>query len=150
MCSILAEVLGQDINQEMLESFLNQWIDNFECQAAARNQAAQMSLVEKAKRIISLDYGKDLSLDKIAAQLYVNPCYLSRIFHKETGRKFIDYLVDIRIEKAKELLSSPELRIYQVGLCVGYPNKRYFSELFQRKCGITPSEYRKWVAKSIQ
>lgn len=147
---VLAKVLGQDIKREMLESLLNQWIDDLECQAAARNQTAQMSIVEKAKRIISLNYGMDLSLDKVAAQLYVNPCYLSRVFHKETGQKFIDYLVDIRIEKAKELLSSPELRIYQVGSCVGYPNKRYFSELFQRKCGITPSEYRKWIAKACQ
>lgn len=83
-----------------------------------------------------------LGLKRVASQVFISPCYLSVIFKKETNITFKNYLIQTRIEKAKELLEKTDLKIYDIAEKVGYNNTRYFSELFQRICGKTPSQYR--------
>ena len=83
-----------------------------------------------------------LHLSQIAEALSVSTCYLSNIFKQETGKTYIDYLTSIRIKKAKELLSDLQLKTYEVCYLVGYDNPTYFSTLFKRRTGLTPTEYR--------
>jgi two-component system response regulator YesN len=64
------------------------------------------------------------------------------MFKKETGKTMTEYLNEIRIEKACNLLTNPEYKIYQVGEMVGIPNSYYFSRIFKKSIGCTPSEYR--------
>ena len=75
----------------------------------------------------------------------MNSSYLSQLFKKELGRNFSDVLSEIRLEKAKKLILDPDLRVYEVGELVGYRNFRYFSQIFKKNTGLTPSEYRKKV-----
>lgn len=120
-------------------------LSNYEMQIIALRQKAVFSIVDRAKSIIQTNYHTDLSLTTVAAQLYINPSYLSQLFHKETGQKFVDYLVSVRIENAKVLLADPTLKVYEVGEMVGYPNKRYFSKLFERYTHMSPSKYRSHI-----
>ena len=72
----------------------------------------------------------------------MSPSHLSFIFKKEVGTTFINYLTDLRIKKAKQLLSSTDLMVYEVSTNVGYENYAYFSTVFKKSVGLSPKEYR--------
>jgi len=99
-------------------------------------------LIKKALQVMHAKFTEDLHLNQIADELFVTSNYLSRLFRQETGKSFSDYLSELRIEKACELLVSSTLKIYQIGEAVGYPNPRYFSEWFQKQMGMSPGDYR--------
>ena len=87
------------------------------------------------------NYQKDLSLEDVARFIQISPFYLSKIFKKEIGENFIDYLTGIRIQKAKEFLANPLLTIKDICYQVGYKDPNYFARVFKKTCGITPTEY---------
>jgi len=101
------------------------------------------TIVEKAKRILDEDTSSKLSLESVAQKIYISPCYLSTVFSRETGMTFKEYLINSRISRAKRLLHDPAIKVYNVAKAVGYADARYFSDLFKKRVGITPAEYRK-------
>lgn len=100
------------------------------------------SHVDLAIERILAHYTEDISLQSVAAQINVNPSYLSRIFKQQTGRNFVTFLTHLRIEKAKQLLENESLKVYEIAHQVGYPNYTYFSKLFKKITGQSPEEYR--------
>jgi two-component system response regulator YesN len=108
----------------------------------SNNQVTQE--VENAKKYICQNY-KDigLSLDVVSKHVYISSCYLSVLFKKETGDSFINFLTNVRINKAKELLLSTNLKSYEISYQVGYENPTYFSTLFKKITGLTPMDYKK-------
>jgi len=82
------------------------------------------------------------TLDSVARRVFMTPTYLSMLFRANTGRTFIEQLTDIRINKAKEMLRGTCLKNYEVAEKVGYRDSRYFSQIFKKKVGLSPSEYR--------
>ena len=87
-------------------------------------------------------YASELTLGRLASQVHLNASYLSRLLKKQTGRSFTQLLLEIRVEKAGELLRTTALRVYEVGERVGIENPKYFSQVFRRHTGCRPSEYR--------
>lgn len=83
-----------------------------------------------------------LSLKKIAEMNYVNPSYLSRTFKEVTTMNFMDYVTTMRIEKAKKLLRSSNLRIYEIAEAVGITDPNYFSKFFTKHTNCTPTQYK--------
>lgn len=71
--------------------------------------------------------------------------YLRSLFKEVTGKTILEYSIELRMEKAAELLKNKSLKIKEVSAAVGYENVSYFGMLFQRKYGVTPNEYRKMV-----
>lgn len=100
------------------------------------------AIVARVKKIVKESYAETASLDSIATQIFLSPCYLSVIFSKEMNMTFKDYLIQTRIEKAKELILTTNLKIYEIAKKVGYNDARYFSDLFRRVTGKTPSQFR--------
>lgn len=98
--------------------------------------------VEKIKIYIQHNYQKNLTLDFIASLFYLNRSYLSTLFRQKTGMKFIDYLNEIRIEKAKDLLLHSDRKMYQISKSCGYDNSKYFFRIFKKKMRVTPEQYR--------
>lgn len=92
---------------------------------------------------ITHHYHEALTLHDLASSIYISDSYFSRIFKEKTGKKFIDYLTEIRIYKAKQLLEHTDLKTNEVSISVGYPNARYFSQIFKRYTGYVPSEFKK-------
>ena len=84
-----------------------------------------------------------LKFSELAGNIDITDSYFSRIFKEKTGKKFIDYLTEIRIDKAKQLLEHTDLKTNEVSSSVGYPNARYFSQIFKRYTGFVPSEFKK-------
>lgn len=104
------------------------------------------------KRIIAYmneNYATRISLDQIAQNMYLSPVYISKIFKEETGESPIRYLIQIRLEKAKEILENENCgNIRDVALAVGYEDVYYFSKLFKKYYGIAPAYYKKGAAEN--
>ncbi len=107
------------------------------------SQKRYAGLIEKAKEYMHLKFAmSDLTLDKVASTVNVSPNYFSSLFNQETGKTFIEYLTDIRMEKAKEYLRCSGRKITEIGFLVGYLDSHYFSYIFKKTQNCTPSEYR--------
>lgn len=100
------------------------------------------AIVRLAREYIDTHYGEKLTLEQVAARVYINPSYLSRIFTEVEGIGLNKYLQKIRIEKAKELLQNPAYKVYEVADLVGYPNFQHFLKIFKKLENTTPSKYR--------
>jgi AraC family transcriptional regulator of adaptative response / methylphosphotriester-DNA alkyltransferase methyltransferase len=104
--------------------------------------SAKASLVDKAKRYIEENYAEQLTLNRIAAYLYVSPFYLQRIFKEIEKISPAQYVTRMRINRARQLLLCSSLTITQIALYVGFKNSAHFSVVFQRFVGCQPSKYR--------
>lgn len=125
--------------QEYLEQIVTQTTEKIQ----KNRMQKQQGTLGKVKEYVEQHYAEDLTLDFLAKKFFMNACYLSQLFKKELGCNFVDFLTGIRITAAKKLILDPELKVYEVGCRTGYNNPRYFSQLFERLTGYTPSEYRK-------
>lgn len=102
------------------------------------------SLIEEAKSFIKKNYcDPNISLNSVAYNVHVSPNHFSNIFKSVTGESFTDFLIRIRIDKAKELLNSTTLKTYEISDTIGYTDSHYFSYIFKKITGVTPSEFRK-------
>lgn len=99
--------------------------------------------ITDAKRYIQQHYQEALRLEDVSSAAGFNATYFSTLFKKETGQNFMDYLTDLRIGKAKELLSGYDLSVQDVAEMVGYRDLKYFSKLFKKVTGVSPSDYKK-------
>ena len=100
-------------------------------------------LIEKAKEYINQNYSNpELSVEAICSQLHVSPTYFSTLFKKETGSNFINYLTSIRLNEAVNLLNTTDYKSYMIAEKVGYTEANYFSYVFKKKFGVSPSKYR--------
>lgn len=88
------------------------------------------------------NYNTSLSTRDIAQRFFMNSSYFSKLFHEQMGCTFSNYLIRIRIEKAKIMLTQTNMKLYDIAYAVGYSNVQYFSTIFKEKEGITPSKYR--------
>lgn len=103
---------------------------------------ANNDLIDRIVIYMQRNYQKNLTQEFIASLFYLNRSYLSQLFRQKTGQKFIDYLNDIRIEKAKELLTTTDRKMYQIAKAAGYDNTKYFFRIFKKKTGLTPEQFR--------
>jgi two-component system response regulator YesN len=86
---------------------------------------------------------KKISLEIISKLVYVNKSYLSYIFKQETRKSFVDFLTEVKMDRAKILLMDKKNKIYQISNQIGYSDSEYFSKVFKSKVGVSPSEYRR-------
>lgn len=127
-----------DIEKDVSEDFMKSlsWLIEFENKQFS-------PIIRHILQYLSEHYNHDVSLDTLANMVQTNPSYLSRVFKEQTGYRISDYITNIRIEKAKELLIDDHLRTKDVALAVGYANERYFSQLFKKITGMSPTHYKK-------
>lgn len=109
----------------------------------AKRESASDNYVNKTKRYISMNYDRTLSLKEIASYSNINEDYLNRVFKKSTGTTVIEYLTEVRIDKAKMLLQNTNIPIIDVAEIVGISSRQYFNQIFKKVTGLTPSKYRK-------
>jgi two-component system response regulator YesN len=101
------------------------------------------SVINKAQIYIAANYtSPNISLNSIAEHVYLSSAYFSKLYKKETGETYMEFLTRLRIEKAKSFLRETNIRTSDIGNAVGYPNSQYFTTLFKKVTGTTPVEYR--------
>jgi two-component system response regulator YesN len=104
------------------------------------------SIIKKTIQYMEKEF-QHASLHSLAQKVYMTPSYLSLLFKMNTGKTFIEQMTEIRMDKAKHLLKNTHLKNYEVAETVGYHDSRYFSQIFKKKVGLSPSEYRESLNK---
>lgn len=100
-------------------------------------------VIQKAKEYIMDNYqDPDLSVEKICRHLHMSPAYFSTMFKKETGQAYIAYLTEVRLNRAVELLNKTDDKTYVIAAKVGYQEQNYFSYVFKKRFGISPTKFR--------
>jgi len=137
--SILQDNTGVERIRTLLISLLESVID-FRDSATGSKYS---DIIVKAQEFIKKNYSdKDISLHTVAKEVSISPNHFSTIFSRETGETFISYITGVRIEQAKILLKTTQLRTSDVGYEVGYNDTQYFSYVFKKQTGMTPKEFR--------
>ncbi|EPR13137.1 response regulator [Ruminiclostridium papyrosolvens] len=146
------EIMGEDFNlhfdvkeinnlvqlEEWLLSFflkVNEYINQ---KRSNRNE----KLLSKVKDYVDRNYSENITLTSISKDFGISSGYLSVLFNDHIGQNFIDYLTNLRIQSAKNLLKSTDLKIYEIADRVGYRDAYYFSTAFKKIVGINPTDYR--------
>ncbi|HUW65439.1 MAG TPA: response regulator [Spirochaetia bacterium] len=100
------------------------------------------AVIGQVKEYLRRHYREEITLARAAGSVHLNPAYLSRLFKQKSGQSFVAYLTLLRLENAKELLLSSDRTIDQIAADVGFRNNSYFTTVFRKREGITPSEFR--------
>jgi YesN/AraC family two-component response regulator len=103
-------------------------------------------MVEAAKKYIQMNYKKEISLEELANHISISSYYLSRIFSKSEGITYKDYLIKLRMEKAKQLLIEGKKNIKEISIEVGYIDQNYFSKAFKKYYNKSPKAF--WLKQN--
>lgn len=135
--------------QLFFEKFILTFVEKYE----VRNLSKQAELVRKINEILNEQFSNpDFTLKMLANEkMYMNADYLGKIFKKETGKNFSTYLTILRIKKAKEIIEEQDnVKISNLANMVGFGNNpQYFSQVFKKYTGYTPSEYKDKLQKNV-
>ncbi|MGG6309429.1 response regulator [Paenibacillus macerans] len=125
-----------------LRQLMDGWMAAIEAYGAGRREPESAQAIQLIKAYLDAHYFEDVSLIDVATRFHLDPSYLSKLFKSVIAENFIEYVTRKRIEKACELLRSSDRKISDISELVGYENQRYFSQVFKKSTGQTPSEYR--------
>lgn len=114
---------------------------NEEEEACRPEEEEYSGMVKEMIAIMEESYGMRLGLDTFADKFRLTPEYISNVFAKETKMTFSNYLKKVRIEKAKELILSTDMKIYEVACSVGYSDQKYFSKVFKEYTGVSAKQF---------
>lgn len=127
---------------ETLEHWFLEKLKSASSHIAMKQQEKTNNIIEKAKAYMTENFSKDLSLENIAKEMGISPYYFSKLFKESEGTNYIDYLTGLRIEYAKEQLNRSDKSIKEICHESGYGDPNYFSRIFKKWTGVTPTEYR--------
>jgi two-component system, response regulator YesN len=128
---------------EELTALLTRLSEHSRLTLAARNLPAPRWKALDVREYVGRHFAeKDLSVQKVAESLSISASYLSKLVKRYFHQSFVEYLTACRIRRAQELLFATDLMTYEIAEATGYPDARYFSSLFKKQAGLTPSEYR--------
>lgn len=107
-----------------------------------KKEEHENQMVVRAQNYIQENFCRDLSLDEVSRQLDLSPYYFSKLFKEETGSNFVEYVTNLRMDRAKQLLTEEGRSMKEICAEVGYSDPNYFSRIFKKNTGVTPTEYR--------
>lgn len=136
-------IIGGKVASDSLKAFCTSLVEQSD-QMYGKMAREESDMIEQVKKYIQDYYMNDISISQIAEHYELTANYLSTVFHRKTGSKFIEYLTQVRMEAAKKLLiQNASASVQDIALLVGYNSARHFSSLFQKTTGETPTAYRK-------
>lgn len=124
---------------EALKTEFREWLEQSH-KTAVREDGR--SIIEKAKRYIEANYHKDLSIEEVSEVADLSISHFCTLFKQISGYTFLEFVTHCRMENAKYILRSSSVKVYQVAPLVGYQDPRYFTQVFKKATGKTPTEYR--------
>lgn len=127
--SALKEWLTRSI--ELLFEYINQ-----------KTESKRDSSIGKIMNYLRNHYSEDITLNRIAEELFLNPTYISRLVKEQTGKNYIELVMEMRIDRAVELLKNTDMYVYEIAEKVGYKNLKYFYRVFRKIEGKSPRDYR--------
>lgn len=139
--AIIAEQSGQTGQTKRQES------TGAAAQPADTRERTTSAAIRRILHYIQENYQKDIGLTELSEMVEMNPAYLSLLFKEQVGTSFVKYLTGLRIRRAEELLAAGG-KPSEIAAAIGYNDPRYFYEIFKRKTGMTPGEYRERVRQN--
>lgn len=128
---------------ERLAQLLSLLMENSWHPGAQRHRSEGKQPLLEVKMFLDQHFHKKITLDELAERFYIDKFYLTRLFREQYGSSVINYLLYVRISRAKELLRFTGLSVEEVGAKCGMPDANYFSRAFRKIEGMSPSEFRK-------
>lgn len=125
-----------------LEEYFQRFFRNMSMAFESVGFYSEKDILENIKNYVDFHYEKDLTQEFVASLFRLNRSYLSSAFKARTGTSFVDYVNQVRISHAKEMLKKTDKKTYQIAQAVGYENAKYFFRVFKKMEGITPEQYR--------
>lgn len=122
---------------------INEESPNLDSHEFSFKSREKKELVEGITKYLNENYVEDISLYTLSKNMYLSPVYISKIFKEVMGDSPINYLIQIRLSKSKELLTNSKLSIKNIAKMVGYDDPYYFSKLYKKYYGISPNKARK-------
>ena len=132
---------------QLLESF-SKHLSLIANEVIVQEEETESPLIRRARAYIHANQGDPIDLAKVAQAMHVSVFYFCKLFKKATGLTFTEYLGRVRVEKAKQLLLNPHLRISEIAYDVGFQSLTHFNRVFRQVTGKSPSAYRE--AKSVR
>ena len=132
-----------DFSGRMMASDFAKQIEKYIVKYAGNGDLDNNPAIKIAKKYIAENYQKNISMKGMAELVNLNPVYFSMLFKREVGINFLDYLNKYRLEISKQYLKQIQYNISEVTELSGFQDSKYFSKLFKKTFGITPTEYRK-------
>ncbi|MFB5198310.1 helix-turn-helix domain-containing protein [Neobacillus sp. KR4-4] len=139
----ILQAIKTESNMNKLEKLVKQTFINIHQKQLDYNQDPALTPIMKAKKWINENLSKKITLQDISDYIYMNPTYFCQYFKKQTGKTVFDYITDLRLETAKELLFEQDLKVIDIAQLVGYQDPKHFSRLFKQRWGSLPSEFKK-------
>ncbi len=148
---IISPLRSRNNNQHFVNTYQNRYDLKVEIMKAIDrifdhlmdNKDNRKNTIEDILNYIDRNCHKDISLDQVGEYANMSSYYLSKIFKKETGVNFVTYLTDRKIEIAKDMLINTDIPIINIALDLSYHEPNYFSKVFKKSTGMTPTEYRR-------
>jgi len=142
-----ADLTGIDLNvrntRESIERYICEDFGRLSQVALSLNEGKNHWVIEQSRKHIIEHQYTDIKASDVAARLQLTPNYFSMIFKQNAGRSFTEYLNEMRIDRAKQLLSHSSDRVFEIAEKVGYKEYKYFVTMFKTNTGLTPTDYRK-------
>lgn len=120
-------------------------LDKYLSAVKRENNVKNPQIVSKIKDFIRNNYRRAVTLEEIAGAVFLSPYYISRVFKEDQQITIMDYVTKVRLEEAKKLLRNPMYNIDDIAEKIGYHDPSYFSKVFRRKEGMSPSQFRHMV-----
>jgi AraC-like DNA-binding protein len=120
------------------------------CQIALQQAHAEPPVISKARQYIEKHHSEELSLGQVASAVHTSASYFCRLFKRATGFNYTEFLSCVRIEKAKNLLLNPNLRVSEIAYDAGFQSLTHFNRVFKRIVGWSPTEYRTKLPGPVQ
>ncbi|WP_223589376.1 response regulator transcription factor [Neobacillus bataviensis] len=117
-------------------------ISNFLKKVKRSTQQKNSNIIYDIEKYLQANFDQDVKLQEISDHFYISREYISRKFKQEFNVNISDYIVRIRMERAKALLKNRQLKIYEIAGMIGYQDDKYFRKVFKKVEGVTPNEYR--------
>ena len=136
------EALNQAQSVEELAVWTQKLIDHFFSLVPEPPAPVYSPLITQAIELIGERYAEKLTLRDVAGSIHINESYLSKLFKKELGVGFTDYLNSLRIQKSVELLSQPDMNLLEIAGRVGFDDQSYFTKVFKKITGKTPRQFK--------
>ncbi len=140
---LISKIEEVDDTEKLKTLVLDKMLSMIRAQSDARSDASYSSLVQKAMEIIQRQFRESIRLKSLALELSVSESYLSRCFKKETGHTLSEYVLKLRIDEAKQILTKTDASVHDIAIAVGFNYQNHFASVFKKYTGKSPLEYRK-------
>ncbi|MBB6730158.1 response regulator transcription factor [Cohnella zeiphila] len=126
-----------------LQATLADWCRRMMDRIREKDHDKNLPIIHRIRELIDARFSEALTVEELAAGVYLSPNYIRTLFKEKTGQTILEYMTKVRIDRASGLLRNKSLKIHEIAKAVGYENVSYFCSLFQKHRGVTPNEYRK-------